>query len=350
MFTTETEARYRMEQVRERSSQIKGMYVQDAHLRLEHLQEGALPPKDTPALRNPLYARAYERYLHDGMLTNTLREGADGAGGYLVPDEFESRIVKALADKNVLRRLARVITTRHTMKIPKSLGGGHAQWVPEEGAVPEASTAFDQITLGAYKLATMIRVSDELLEDSVFDIEDFIAESFAQRLADVEEEAFLFGDGQGKPLGLVHQLDTVIATEKAGEITPEDLVNLQHSIPAKYRENAVFLMNDDTLRRLYCIKSAFDRNIWEGDLTKAEPLRLLGKPVIVCDAMPAAESGETAILFGDFGQMVIADREHRSVKRMTEVYAKQGQVGYLISQRVDAALLDKQAIAALKLQ
>lgn len=349
MFTTVKEARSLMEKV-ERRSRVNGMTVQDAHLRLEQLQEGALPPENTPALRNPLYVRAYDRYLRDGLVCNTLREGADGAGGFLVPDEFERKIVEALACKNVLRNLARVITTHRTMKIPKSLGNGHAQWVPEEGTIPEASTAFDQITLRAHKLATMTRVSDELLEDSVFDIEGFIAESFAQRLADAEEEAFLFGDGQGKPLGLVHQLDTIIETEEAGEITPDDLVNLQHSIPAKHREKAVFLMNDDTLRKLYCIKSAFDRNLWEGDLTKEEPLRLLGKPVIVCDAMPIAESGQTAILYGNFDQYVIGDREHRSVKRMTEVYASQGQVGYLISQRVDGALLDKQAVAALKVQ
>ena len=109
-------------------------------------------------------------------------------------------------------------------------------WVPEEGAIPEQSSSFDQLQLGAYKLATMVRVTDELLEDSAFDIEDFIAKAFGERLADAEEEAFLFGDGRGKPLGIASQAETLIPTENEAEITADDLLELQHSIPKPERK------------------------------------------------------------------------------------------------------------------
>lgn len=143
------------------------MNVKDAQLRLEQLMEGHLPPRETPVLANPMYARAYEGFLKYGSACDTLREGSDGAGGFLVPDEFEERIITGLKEKNVLRQLATVKTTRHPLKLTRAIGEGHAVWVPEEGAIPEQNSSFVQLQLGAYKLATMVRVTDELLEDSV---------------------------------------------------------------------------------------------------------------------------------------------------------------------------------------
>ena len=142
------------------------MNVKDAQLRLEQLKNGKIPPRETPALANPMYAKAYDGFLKYGSACDTLREGSDGAGGFLVPDEFEEKIVTALKEGNVLRQLATVRTTKHPLKLTKAVGEGHAVWVPEEGAIPEQSSSFEQLQLGAYKLATMVRVTDELLEDS----------------------------------------------------------------------------------------------------------------------------------------------------------------------------------------
>lgn len=323
------------------------MNVKDAQLRLEQLMEGHLPPRETPVLANPMYARAYEGFLKYGSACDTLREGSDGAGGFLVPDEFEERIITGLKEKNVLRQLATVKATRHPLKLTRAIGEGHAVWVPEEGAIPEQSGSFDQLQLGAYKLATLVRVTDELLEDSVFDIEDFIAKAFGERLADAEEEAFLFGDGKGKPLGIASQVEALIPTENEAEIAADDLLELQHSIPRKYRDNGVYLMHDTTAAMIRKLRSASGRNIWVEDLTRMTPDCLFGRPVITCSSMPRAERGKLAILFGDFSQYLIGDRGHRSVKRLNEVYAQRGMVGYLVSQRVDAVLLEKNALAGL---
>lgn len=324
--------------------------VQDAQMRLDQLKEGRLPAQDTPVLASPLYARAYDGYLHHGTICNTLREGTDSEGGYLVPDEFEHRIVKAMKEKNVLRSLATVIPTNRLLKIPVAVGDGQAYWVPEEGLIPSSDCRFDQLQLDAHKLGCMIRVSDELLEDSAFDIAGYIAGSFAERLSAAEEEAFLDGDGNGKPLGLMRQLERTVETQNAGSITVDDIVDLQYSIPEPYRKNGVFLMSDATVRELRKIRTAFDRNIWEDELTKATPTKLLGVPVITCDALPAPESGSMSVLFGDFSRFVIGDREHRSVKRLNELYARNGQVGFQVCERVDAILMDKRAMAGLKVR
>ena len=179
-----------------------GFFINSCDSR-DQLKNGRIPSKETPVLGNPIYQKAYDGFLRFGALCNTLREGTDGAGGFLVPDEFEKKIIDALAEKNVLRRLATVRQTYRNLKIPRAVGTGHAYWVPEEGVIPETSSEFDEINLGAYKLATLMRVTDELLEDSVFDLEEYIAKEFALRLGIAEEEAFLDGDGNGKPLGLM---------------------------------------------------------------------------------------------------------------------------------------------------
>ena len=323
---------------------------EDALLQLEQVKDGRLPPKDTPTLANPLYARAYTKFLHHGTMTNTLREGSDNEGGYLVPDKFERRIVQAMKEKNVMRRLGTVIQTEHTLRIPVAKGIGPADWVPEEGVIPVTEGEFDEVKIEAHKVATSIRVSDELLEDSTFDLEGFLVSQFADRIARAEEAAFLYGDGKAKPLGLIHQLDREVTTEAAGKISTDDLLELIHAIPAPYRKGAVLLMNDNTLRQLCKLRDGNGQYIWYENLKKNHPLAILGHRVITSPAMPSTESGKVPILFGSFKHFVIGDRQHRRVKRLNEVHAQQGQVAFIMSQRVDAKLLDKNAVAALKVK
>ena len=323
---------------------------EDALLQLEQVKDGKLPPKDTPTLSNPLYARAYDKFLHHGTLTNTLREGSDSEGGYLVPDEFEHRILQAMKDKNVMRRLGTVIKTERTLKIPVAKGIGPADWVPEEGFIPVTEGEFDEVKVEAHKVATTIRVSDELLEDCGFDLEAFIISRFADRIASAEEQAFLYGDGKAKPLGLIHQIEHEVVTEETGKISTDDLLDLIHAIPRRYREKGVLLMHDNTLRQLCKLQDDEGQYIWYENLQKGHPLAILGHRVITSPAMPQIESDKVPILFGNFSFYTIGDRQHRRVKRLTEVYAQQGQVAYIMSQRVDAKLLDKDAIASLKVK
>ena len=120
---------------------------------------------------------------------NALQVGTDSEGGYLVPDEFERTLVEALEEENIFRQLAKVITTSSgDRKIPVVASKGTASWVDEEGAIPESDDAFGQVSIGAYKLATMIKVSEELLNDSVFNLESYIAREFARRIGAKEED------------------------------------------------------------------------------------------------------------------------------------------------------------------
>jgi HK97 family phage major capsid protein len=167
-------------------------------------------------------------------VTNALQVGTDSEGGYLAPDEFERTLVEALEEENILRQLAHVIqTSSGDRKIPVVATKGTASWVDEEAAIPESDPAFGQVSIGAYKLATMLKVSEELLNDSVFDLESYIAKEFGRRMGSKEEEAFLIGDGVGKPVGVFQttgggEVGVTAASDKA--VTADELIDLFYSL------------------------------------------------------------------------------------------------------------------------
>jgi HK97 family phage major capsid protein len=135
---------------------------------------------------------------HDVL--NSLSVGTDSEGGYLVPDEFERTLIQTLEEENVFRKLAKIIqTSSGDRKIPVVVTKGTAAWLDEGEEFDESDSVFGQTSIGAYKLGTMIKVSDELLNDSVFNLESYISTEFARRIGAKEEEAFLVGDADGKP-------------------------------------------------------------------------------------------------------------------------------------------------------
>ncbi|MBQ5550549.1 MAG: phage major capsid protein, partial [Bacteroidales bacterium] len=120
-------------------------------------------------------------------VTNALQVGTDSEGGYLVPDEFERTLIEALEEENIFRRIATVIHSNSgDRKIPVVASKGTAGWIDEEGLYPESDDAFGQITLSAYKLGTLIKVSEELLNDSAFNLENYIATEFGRRIGSKE--------------------------------------------------------------------------------------------------------------------------------------------------------------------
>jgi HK97 family phage major capsid protein len=138
-------------------------------------------------------------------LRNALETGEDSEGGYLVPDEFEHTLVQGLNENGIIRAHAHVITTSSGLhKIPVVASHGSAAWIDEEGAYTESDEVFGQVQLDAHKVGTLIKVSEELLNDSAFDLESYISSEFSRRIGDKEEEAFLVGNGTSKPTGILN--------------------------------------------------------------------------------------------------------------------------------------------------
>lgn len=284
-------------------------------------------------------------------VVNALEEGTDSEGGYLVPDEYERTLVEALEEENVFRQMAKVIrTSSGDRKIPVVATKGTASWIDEEGAYTESDDYFGQVSIGAYKVGTMIKVSEELLNDSVFDLESYIAKEFARRIGAKEEEAFFTGDGSGKPLGVLAATggaETGVTAASSTAVTADELMDLFYSLKSPYRKKAVWVLNDSTIKAVRKLKDSTGQYLWQPSLVAGTPDTLLGRPVKTSAYMPVIAAGAKTIAFGDFSYYWIADRQGRSFKRLNELYAANGQVGFLGSQRVDGKLVLSEAVKVL---
>lgn len=283
---------------------------------------------------------------------NYLQIGLDANGGYLVPDEFEHTLIDALEEENVLRRIGHVFRTNSgDHVIPVVASHGTASWIAEGAPYPETDDTFTQVVIGAHKLATMLKISEELLNDSAFNMEAYISKEFARRAGAAEEDAFLTGDGAGKPTGLLDATGGAqigVTAASATAITADELIDLFYSLRAPYRKNAVWLLNDSTIKAIRKLKNGTQDYLWQPALTANTPDTLLNRPVYTSPFMPAIATGKSTILFGDFNYYWIGDRVGRSFKRLNELYAANGQVGFLSSERVDAKLILPEAVKALK--
>jgi HK97 family phage major capsid protein len=285
---------------------------------------------------------------------NALQVGTDSEGGYLVPDEFERTLVEALQEENIFRTMAKIIQTASgDRKIPVVASKGTASWVDEEGAIPESDDAFGQVSIGAYKLATMIKVSEELLNDSVFNLESYIAREFARRIGAKEEESFFIGNGTGKPTGIFNATggaELGVTAASATAITVDEIMDLFYSLKSPYRKNAVFVMNDSTVKAIRKLKDGNGQYLWQPSISAGQPDTILNRPVKTSAYVPEIAAGAKTIAFGDFGYYWIADRQGRSFQRLNELYAATGQVGFKATQRVDGKLILSEAIKVLKMK
>ncbi|NLU11031.1 MAG: phage major capsid protein [Tepidanaerobacter acetatoxydans] len=302
------------------------------------------------------YAQAFWNHMRNQggyEVRNALTIGTDSEGGYLVPDEFERTLVEALEEENVMRQLAKVITTSSgDRKIPVVASKGTASWVDEEGLIPEDDDAFGQVSIGAYKVATMIKVSEELLNDSIFNLESYIAKEFARRIGAKEEEAFLVGDGEGKPTGIFDDTygGEVGVTTTAAAIKMDEIIDLFYSLKSPYRKRATFITNDATVKEIRKLKDGNGQYLWQPSVSAGEPDTILNRPVKTSAYVPTIQPGAKVMAFGDFGYYWIADRQGRAFQRLNELYAANGQVGFRATQRVDGKLILKEAVKILEMK
>lgn len=290
-------------------------------------------------------------------IDNYLNEGTNGAGGYLVPEEWDNRLIKSLAEENVMRKLGTTFQSSGEHKINIAGAKPAAAWIDEGEALVFNDTSFSQVTLGAHKLQVGIKITNELLYDSMFNLENHILEQFSQKLAEMEEDAFLNGAATdtGKPTGLFETASadstTVItATGTSGAaIVADNVLDLVYKLKRPYREKAVFIMNDSTLLALRKLKDNQQQYLWQPSYQQGEPDRLLGYPVYTSSFAPTIAAGKAVIAFGDMSYYNIADRGARSFQELKELYMANYMTGYIMIERVDGALIFPEAVRVLKM-
>ena len=300
---------------------------------------------------------AYKKAFWNGMrskyasVSNVLSEGTDSEGGYLVPDEYENTLVQALEGENVIRGRSHVITTSNgTHKIPVVASKGEASWIDENGAYPEDDDTFAQVNIDAHKVGTIIKVSEELLNDSAFNLESYFAQEFGRRIGTKEEEAFINGNGSSKPTGILTSAEVGVTTASDKAITADELIDLFYSLKGVYRRNAVWVLNDTTVKAIRKLKDNNGQYIWQPALKDGDHDTLLGRPILTTGAMPEIAADAKPVIFGDLSYYWLGDRQGVTFKRLNERYADMRQVGFLASKRVDGKLVLPEAIKVLKMK
>ena len=275
-------------------------------------------------------------------VSNVLQEGVDADGGYLVPEEYDRRLIDVLDEENIMRQLATKITTSGEHKINIAATKPAAAWIEEGGELTFGDATFSQILLDAHKLHVAIKVTEELLYDNAFNLESYIIDQFGKALANAEEDAFLNGDGDGKPTGLFDATSGGTVADTVTAIDADSLISLVYALKRPYRKNASFIINDANLAEIRKLKDNNGAYLWQPSYQMGEPDRILGYKVYTSAYAPT-----DAVAFGDYSYYNIGDRGTRSFKQLNELFAGNGLVGYVAKERVDGKLVLSEAVQIL---
>lgn len=304
----------------------------------------------------PEYRAALTAYLRGGGLDGVsaeqrvaLNTAVDGQGGFLVPEDWDTSFIEALTYYGSMWDAADVIQTTtgaplHIAGVddltPQAGTGQNPLLVAEAGAFTQSEDTYNEIILNAYKYGHIVKVSDELLVDSMFDIDSHIRNRAARAVALRTGELFVTADGTNKPRGIIPAatLGKTFAANNA--IAADELFDVYYSVPRPYRAGASWLVNDSTVKALRKIKDADNQYLWQPGLQAGQPDLLLGRPVLDDPFVPAIGANATSMVFGDLSGYWIRRVGTASIKVLNELYAGNGQVGYRVDVRVDGDLVE----------
>lgn len=302
---------------------------------------------------------AFNSYLRTGRTDEmrALSEFSIGEGGANIPVYLQDVIINQLAKEVVVRTLpgVRIIQTQSTLDIPVVATVPTAVWTDEapSGSYdvgPSGDPVFGKATLRAYKLAKMLKVSNELLHDTPTNLEGAVAFEFGNAFAFTEEAAFLTGDGSGKPTGIfatsgIGSLN--VTGSVSGSQVTDALINLEFSLAPNYRKNAVFCLSDAVLKIARTAKDNYGRYLWQPALVAGQPDTFAGRQVFRSQALPSTLSTGTHGGIVDARFITIGDRLPYQMLRLNELYAQYGQVGFQMTKRTDIAVTQTAAVAKL---
>jgi len=306
-------------------------------------------PEEKKGRASSKYEQAFITALRSNFkkVSDVLEEGTDGNGGYLVPEEWDARLIEALEGENIMRRLATVIPTTGEHKIPVVATKPAAAWIDEGEALTWSNDpTFGQKILDAHKLHVAVKITEELLYDNAYNLSGRLPVMFADALGNAEEEAFLTGDGSGKPTGVFDATNggTASASVAAASLTADNIIDLIYSLKRPYRKNATFIMNDINVAKVRKFKDPNGFYLWQPAYQAGEPDKLCGY-----NLETSAYAPTTGIAYGDFKFYNIGDRGVRSFQELKELFAGNGMVGFVCKERVDGILTLKEAVQILTL-
>jgi HK97 family phage major capsid protein len=276
-----------------------------------------------------------------------LAAGTPAAGGYTVPEDFYKKLTDAELWYGGMRESrATIIQSSTGADLPMPTdddSSNKGAIIAENTQLGVQDITFGQKVLKAYMYTSkIVRVSFQLLQDSAFDLESWLARKLGIRIARITNEHFTVGTGTSQPEGVVTGASEgkVGDTGQTTSVTFADLVDLMHAVDRAYRTNAQWMFHDSSLKALKKMEDSQNRPLWLPGIAVREPDTILGKPYIVNNDIPEMGVDAKSILFGDFSAYCIRDVLGVQLLRLVERYADFLQVGFLAFSRHDGGLLD----------
>ena len=307
------------------------------------------------------YMNAFDHYCRKGIDAlspdekKALTVSNDSTGGYLAPPEYVRELLKEVTEISPIRSIARVRSTgQRSIQIPKKTATFSAQWVAESGTRSET----EGYTVGleelpAHEHYALVDISEQDLEDSVFDLEAEMQSEFAEQFAKAEGAAFVSGNAVGKPEGFMSNSNVAeVVSGDANLITADSLISLVHNIKSDYGKNGVFVFNRSTLAAIRKLKDTAGQYVFQAGMSLQGGVMntILGYPYVEATDMPSVAAGAFPVAFGDFrrGYMIL-DRVNLAVLRDPFTQATTGNVRYVARRRVGGQVVQAEAINKLKI-
>jgi HK97 family phage major capsid protein len=319
-----------------------GVEVPNIHIKQEETAE-------TKALK------AFQQYVRTGdpAAKATLNTGTDVTGGYLVPDKYSNELITGLKDASILRAAgARIlpITGTDAYHVPTMLASGRAVRTNQNAAFNQNEPTFGDIVFNPYKMTRLSKATDEQLADSRIDVVSTVLLPDArQAFAAGENEDFTTGTGTNQPQGIVTGATAMqLPAGNVATFTADHVIDLYHTLPYLCRMNAIFMANDAAIKILRKLKTGDNQYLWQPGLVAGQPDRLLGRPLITNNAMAVPAANAKTLLFGDLSYFWIADFAGLEFKRLEELYAETGHIGFRWYLRNDSRVMLPEAIRVLQ--
>lgn len=307
--------------------------------------------KDLPINATPEYLENFQNFLNSkGSVTNSLSVGTDAKGGFVVPEEWETSLIKDLDDETVMRQVSTVVKLKHDRNYPGIVDNGSAEYLLEDGVYGESDLTLDNRILHAYKQGRIIKVSDEIEQDAAVNIPKEIRMAFTMTFGTGQEAAFTIGTGSNKPTGIVPSASAGNTSLAVGGLAYEDILNLKYSLKKQYRIKGGFMCNSNTILAIRKLKDSNGQFLWQPSLQAGEPGLLDGSPVHCNEQMVDIATGSVPMLYGDYRHYKIADRLGIQLLILKELYAGSGQLGFRFTARNDGKLMLSVAVKKLTVQ
>jgi len=295
------------------------------------------------------YTTAFWDYIKRRNTDNRadLSERKTYDGGVVVPSDDETILSAELAKRNVFRQICSVVATNSPGTMVRALSpAGEAAFVPEDGVIPSSDAVQTEFKIRSYKIAQLIRVGYDLLNDAGYDLRSALMKELGRMFASAEENACVNGDGETQPCGILHAEHGAEtgASVTGSSITFDDVAALYFSVGSEYRQCGTWLMNDQTAFALRRLKDSTGNPIWPHSCDT-----LFGKPVFISRFMPDIAPGNKPIAFGDFNFYWLFERGSALIKSLKEMYAVQEQAGFICSKHIDGRLVRQEAIKVLEM-